>query len=773
MAALSVSLSPVQAAEAPAASANDATQKQVDTGKDAQAKTKASTKASEGVETIVVTAQKRSENIQKVPVAITAISGEDLAARNLNDTESIKYVAPSVKFTNANSNRTEGFSIRGIGTQSFAEGLEQSVATVIDGVVMGRSGQGLGNFTDIERVEVLRGPQGMLFGKNAAAGVISVIGKKPVLGEYSASMHTSYASGNDALVNGVANLPVSKDSALRVLAFGSHRDGYIENVNTGEDLNDANQYGGKVKYLWKPRDDFSLYAIGDWSHTHANCCVWTTRENTPGSYIDTAQSAVGIVPGPKNDKVTLDGPVYSRSTTMGGQVEMNWTPGAYTFTSISSYRKWRQDDAVDADQTSQPYLSQNSGSQRQSQISQELRLTSPVGKFFDYVAGLYYWHQEIEGNNTQEGDSGALSGALTGTRADVTMIDSMKTDSYAAFGQGTIHVSENLRLIAGARVTRDELSFDFDRTSHGAFTTPIPFPPFAIPIVNTTPYAFKAETSNNNLSWKLGAQYDVTPDVMTYATVSRGYKGPGVGGVLYIAPGDQALVKPEIPTSYEIGVKSLLLDHKLLFNVALFQTTYKDFQTQVFNGTTLLTGSGASSTIVNASSLETKGVEVDATLRPIEGLILNGGVSYVDAYYGDGCTNCGGVGTDTSGKRLPGQSRWTYTVSSMYEQPVFDGVTGFISANWYWRSGTNFANESNPALVSKTYQDGYGILGGSIGLTSDEGDWRVSLFGKNLLDKRFSALVMGTPVPASGSGYSQFLTPDAYRQVGVTADFSF
>lgn len=734
----------------------------------------AKAEASEGIQAVVVTAQKRSENIQKVPVAVTAVSGEELAARNLNDMESLKYVAPSVQFTNANSNRTEGFSVRGIGTVSFAEGLEQSVATVVDGVVMGRSGQSLGNFADVERVEILRGPQGMLFGKNASAGLISVVGNQPVLGEYSGSMHASYGTDNDTMLTGVANLPVSKDSALRVVGYGSHRDGYIENVHTGEDLNDSNQYGMKAKYLWKPTNDLSVYAIADWSHTHANCCIWTTRENVPGTYVDTAQHADGITPGPKNDKVSLDGPVFSRSTGGGAQVELNWSPGAYTFTSITAYRQWRQEDGLDSDQTPQDYLDENIGTQRQKQFSQEVRLTSPAGRFIDYVAGLYYWHQQIDGMSYQSGDSGALTGVPTGTNADVTMLDTMKTDSYAAFGQGTVHLNDELRLSAGARVTRDVLSFDYDRTSHGSFTV------LGIPFVDTSPYAFSANTSNTNLSWKFGAQYDVTRDIMSYATVSRGYKGPGIGGVLYIEPGEDPLVKPEIPTSYEIGLKSLLLDHRLMFNVALFDTTFKGYQTQVIDASTLL-GGGVSAKVINASSLKTRGVEVDTMARPLEGLTLTGGVSYVDAYFGDGCTSCGGgVGDDTSGMRLPGASRWTYSVSGTYEQSVFDALTGFVSLNWYWRSGVQFGTSKDPVAAAKTYQSAYGLLGGSIGIGSDDGDWRVSLFAKNILDKRFSALILGTPVPSvipptyhSGSGYSQFLTSDAYRTVGVTADLSF
>lgn len=771
LAALSIGLSAAQAADAPVPSAPaDETSQAADAP--------AAAAESRGIEAMVVTAQKRSENIQKVPVAVTAVTGEDLAARNLNDMESLKYVAPSVKFTNANSSRTEGFSIRGVGTVAFAEGIEQSVATVIDGVVMGRAGMSIGNFVDIERIEMLRGPQGMLFGKNASAGLISVVGNKPMLDEYSGSLHTSYGTDNDTMVNAIANLPISSDSALRIVGYGSHRDGYIENVHTGQDLNDRNQYGVKGKYLWKPTNDFSLYAIGDWSHTHANCCVWTTRENIPGTYTDTAQQADGIVPGPENDKVTLDGPVFSRSTSAGGSLEANWSPGAYTFTSISAYRQWRQDDGVDSDQTPNDYLNDNTGRQRQSQFSQELRVTSPLGGLVDYVAGLYYWHQSLRGISHQEGDSGALAGTPTGTRADVTADVKTENDSYAAFTQGTLHVNDDFRFIAGGRLTRDVMSVDFDRTSHGHFVLPPPYS--SLNIVYTTPYAFSARTTNTNLSWKFGAQYNFTREVMGYATVSRGYKGPGLGAVLYIEPGQDPLVKPEIPTSYEVGLKSLLLGNRLMFNVAVFDTTFKDFQTQVLDASTVLAG-GASAKVINASSLKTRGVEIDTMARPFEGLTLTGGVSYVDAYFGSGCTDCGGsIGDDTSGMRLPGSSRWTYTVAGTYEQPIFDTLTGFVSLNWYWRSGMQFSTQKDPVKAQKTYQSGYGLLGGNIGVGSDGGDWKVSIFAKNILDKRFSALILGTPVPtlAPGSltgpsGYSQFLTSDAYRTVGVTADLSF
>jgi len=657
---------------------------------------------------------------------------------------------------------------------------------VLDGVVMGRTGAGLGDFADISRVEVLRGPQGMLFGKNASAGLVQIITNQPELGEYSGNAHVSYGSFNERHLQGTANIPISEDSALRLTGYESYHDGTVNNKFNGEDLNDKHEYGIKGKYLWKPTNDFSLYAIGDWSHSHANCCVWTQRENIQSSlapfltnYLYDAQIAAGITPGPNNDDVSLNGPVFTRVSAGGGSVEMNWTPGEFTFTSISAYRFWKEEDGLDADGTSLSLMDDNRGHQSQKQFSQELRLTSPAGKFIDYVTGLYYWHQEVKGGDSETGDAGVIvSYVPTGVYDTVTTSQKVTTDSYAVFGQGTAHVTDDFRIIAGGRLTRDELKLDFARDSYatvGGFV--IPSTGFGILYVD--PYAFSAETSNNNFSWKLGAQYDFTKDVMGYATVSRGYKGPGIGALNYYNPAnDTAIVKPEIPTSFELGLKNVLFDRKLVLNAAVFKATYKDFQAQINDGTNPPIGSE----VINASKLETQGVELDFMARPVEGLTLTGAATYVDAYFGDNCDCTGDPSKDPSGKMLPGTPRWSYTIAGMYERPIFDRLTGFVGLNWYWRSDTHYSADPNPAISEKTTQKAYGLLGGTIGVGSD--DWRLSLYGRNLLDKRFSAIfttlipsVMPSATDPSGfetpTGYSQFTPYEAYRTVGIGLDLSF
>ncbi len=752
-----------------------------------------------GVKEIVVTAQKRSENIQKVPVAITAVTGEQLQDLHLTDPTQLKYAAPSVQFTQANSARTEGFTVRGIGTFSFAPGIEQSVATVIDGVVIGRTGAGLTDFADVSRVEVLRGPQGMLFGKNASAGLVQIITNQPELGEYSGNAHASYGSYNERHLQGTVNVPVTDDSALRLTGFESYHDGTVHNKFNDEYLNDQHDYGMKGKYLWKPTNDFSLYAIADWSHSHANCCVWTQREDTPSlaNYLYLANLAAGITPGPNNSEVSLDGANFTKSTNAGGSIEMNWTPGEFTFTSITAYRMWKTQDQLDVDGTSMNLMNDNGGYQNQEQFSQELRLTSPAGRTLEYVAGLYYWHQSVKGGDHETGDSGVLIG-LPGISVvpgvdhiDDTVLTSQKvdTDSYAAFGQGTIHVTDGLRLIAGARVTRDELDLSYARDSYGTYylsgggtmTGPSTgFGAFLLggttPLVYVAPYAFSAKYSTNNLSWKFGAQYDFTSAIMGYATVARGYKGPGIAALNYYNPAnDTAIVKPEIPTSFEIGLKNAFFNRKLIVNAAIFQSTYKDFQAQINDGITPPVGSQ----VINASKLKTQGVELDFMARPFEGLSLSGSGSYVDAYFGDNC-NCASDPTkDPSGKMLPGTPRWSYATSAMYQHPVFDALTGFIGVNWYWQSSVPYGTDPDPAIYSKLKVGSYGILGGTLGIGPDDGSWRLALYGRNLLDKRFNA-PFATLIPSllagagnATPGYSQFTPYEAYRTVGVGLDVSF
>ena len=365
----------------------------------------APTHADDVSDDIIVTAQKRTESAQDVPISLTVISAAALERSNYNEFNDIQRFSPGLVITDSSNSRATGVTIRGIGTSTFSDAIEQSVGIVIDGVVIGRVPGAISDLVDVERVEVLRGPQGTLFGKNASAGVISIVTRQPT-NTFEALGSISYATLDEIKLFGAVSGPIVADKVLaRISGYRNTRDGLITNVRTGQDLNNRNEYGFRGKLLLKPVETLDITLAGDYSRRDQRCCTWTTRDITPGNFIGAIQRGVGVVAGPQNNQVNLGGDqafkgadtpdAYQRSTIWGVSGEANLDLGAVSLTSITAFRKWNGQDDLDADQTPLPLLVFNRGTTRQRQFTQELRLTSPADQFISYVAGGFYFKQHM------------------------------------------------------------------------------------------------------------------------------------------------------------------------------------------------------------------------------------------------------------------------------------------------------------------------------------------------------------------------------------------
>lgn len=724
-----------------------------------------------GIGDIIVTAQKRAERLQDVPIAVSAVTGDALQSANFTNITDIKFLAPSVQFSDSNTTRGQGFQVRGIGTSTFSDGIEQSVGVVVDGVALGRPGMSVGDLVDIERVEVLRGPQGMLFGKNASAGLINVTTRNPT-DRLEARARLSYGTGDETKVEGILNVPLADGLNVRLVGFLNRRDGYVRNVATGEDLNSRKEYGFRMKLLWEPDDRLSVLLAGDWSKRDSSCCTFVLRQTVPGSFHATQSAANGIVPGTRNNETALNGETFLNQKHYGASGEVNYDLGGdYSATSLTAYREWHEFDNFDTDLSTFDVFDINGAEDHQKQFTQEVRLTSPKGGLVDFVVGAYYFRQIIRARFPQAGTLGFAPAGMVFSRDTRVTID---TENYAFFGQANVNLTDALTLIAGARYTKDDLTLDYDRQ---AFPGQLMWP-------GLTPLTFSNEKNGaDNLSWRLGAQYDVTPDVMAYFTASRGYKGPGFTGFSDYRRTFPTQVAPEIPTSFEIGLKSTLLDRKLVLNLAAFTTDFKDFQAQVFD----LTITPGAFRVANAGKLRTRGIEMDFTARPMSGFTLSGSAAYIDAFYKDfqnvACypgqpqtpTECAPVTpgsttfvTDASGNRLPNAPKFSFALAAAYETPVTDSLEGFANANYSYRSKVTFSAQGDPGLVHR----GYGLLGGQIGLRASNDRWSAAVFVRNLLDTNFVPSIGSAPGGAVGE-YSQFTTSEASRTVGVVAGFKF
>lgn len=743
------------------------------------------------VDEIMVTAQKRAENVQDVPLAITAVRGEALANMNITQPQQLSLIDPSVRFKQSLSSSASGLTIRGVGTSSFSAGIEQSISTVVDGVVLADPAS-LATLADVERVEILRGPQGMLFGKNASAGLVHFITNRPKLNENSGQLHFQYGERGEQVLQAIGNLAVSDSLALRLVATHNQRDGLIRNVakdNVFTDPQDVSTL--TLKALWKPSNDLTVYFSADRTDNDAFCCSSTWRKVTPGYAPAVTNARYGIVAGPKNLQVAANGPSQGKSTAQGGTLQVDYGLGDLTLTSISAYRSVKREAFYDGDLTTVSYVDTNGGAGKTDWLSQELRLTSPIGERFDYVAGLYLYHSKASSLIRQRGQLSWITpatngvvvpiipGAPLGTIFETSTVNDINSTSFAGFGQVGLHITPKLDLIAGARITRDEITLDYHRAPT----------PGAVYIPGSVTLDLHQEVENTNTSWRIGPRYNFSDDIMAYATVSRGYKGPGFSGLSAANSLADQRVQPEIPTSYEVGVKAAFLDRRLIVNANVYSTTVKNFQAQVSD----LTSATYSSRITNAGEIKTRGFEANLMARPANGLSLTAGLAYTHARYADfNGVQCyfgqpkiaqGGPCSappanpasldgffNAKGLSLAGVPDWVYGVSAVYERSLSPGLRGFLQANWNWQSDVNYSISGDPGTIQKAY----GLLGGRIGVSAPDKAWSVALYASNLLDKRYAAQITPSPVTAlNPGGYVQYFSPDSVRRAGISLDVAF
>jgi iron complex outermembrane receptor protein len=725
---------------------------------------------------IVVTAQKREQGLQKVPVSVSVLSSSVLADNRVSGLEQLSQVSPSIGFTNSSSTRGQGLSIRGIGTLNFSDGVEPSVSTVIDGVVIGRSAASFFDFNDIERIEVLRGPQGTLFGKNSSAGALNVVTGKPDLNDSSMEASASYGTFNDVRLKGTGSLVLDEGrAALRVSAFRSKADGIITNTVNGQKLNDNDSWGVRGKFLFEPSDVTSIYVIGDYGESNRNCCVSTVRSVLPTTVYYNGQTRASLLSaqklGPLNREVTIDGDYFNRQKTGGASVEVNTELGGQTITSITAYREFKVFDNNDADLVTLPVVSVNNARQKQQQFTQELRLTSPAGEPIEYVVGLYYFWQDVV-SRTQV--KGKLVVNLPGDLYLGNQVDrSITTKNVAAFGQLTGHLTDNLSLIGGFRLTSEQAVAQFNRTV-------LPGAVAAMPSLGGPAYvAPTLKATDTNLSYKLGVQYQASPDVMAYFTYTRGYKGPALNLLNNLTAATVnsglAVLKPEIARNWEGGIRTTLFDRMLTLNVTGFYETFTDFQAQTYSAAL------ASFQLTNAGKLITKGAEVEAMLRPVDGLNLSANLAFTDTevrgltvscYSGQtaalGCQT--GNRQDVTGEALPNAPKWAYSLNANYGADIGNSLRGSVNLSYTYRSKILFGYR-NP----ETAQPGYGLLNGRLSLETQDGRFGISVFGKNLTNKHFASFIGPDLLDTSavGAGYTQLLTPDAFRTFGVEGRVRF
>lgn len=727
-----------------------------------------------GLEEIIVTAQKREQNMQDVPVAVTALTSETLTNRNVASVADLPRLAPSLTLTQGNVPTNNSLNLRGIGTIAFSTAIEPSVAVIVDDVALLQQAQAFGGLSDIARIEVLRGPQGTLFGKNASAGAVNIVSKgatETLTGAVTGTATTDEEYRVDASIAG----PLGEGAGFRVNAFYGDRDGYITNLEDGSKFNNDKSYGFRGRLELQPADTLKIDLIASHSVSESDGFARTFRSTPTGAAIfgtSLAPSMVGVTAGEGNYDVRLNKPLFNKSkqTTVSGRASLDL--GVADLISVTSYQDWRFQFSEDFDYTISNVLGIPGGIVADStyharQFSQELRLVSPANDQLSYVIGAFY-----SNGKTDRGFVRGPSGPVVANWSSLS-----KTESYAVFGQLTYNIAETTHLDAGVRSNHENVSAEFINNVPNANP----------PANNATCLALcVGNASDSVVTWKAALRQDISDDVMGYVSFARGYKGQGFDISTGFNPRRAAVpVRPETSDAYELGLKSRFLDNKVQLNVAAFWSNFRDFQAQ---SGILLPDNTVLLTLNNVGKVRTRGLEVELSAKPSPVLTLDGALSFTDTrimefsgaqcYTGQttGCVDLDGAGPSTvrgqdlAGKRLPNAPRLKFNVGGNYDILLpslpFDA---FVQADLSYQSKVNYDLLGNPI----TFQKGYSVVNGSIGIDqNDRGGARIALFVNNLFDKHYASNVS---IASGGSAglLSQALDRKSRRYFGIRARYEF
>ncbi len=744
---------------------------------------------------IIVTAQKRSERLQSVPLAVTVVSGERLAASGAVNLENAQYLVPALNFRKSGTTLNQTIYLRGVGTATFSIAGEPSVSTVLDGVVLSRSGEAFTDLVDIERIEVLRGPQGTLFGKNSSAGVINIVSKRPgeTLGGFAEGGYY-FGNGSEYRVRGGLDLPLSDTVKSRITAFYGNYDGNIFNDAPGVNkrVNGYEHYGVRGIVEAKPSDNVKLTLIADWRKGNDNCCA---------EVIGTAPTGLGGLAlaginfqGDKTRTIRQDLITQTKETSWGVSLQADIDTDYFTVTSITAYRHWNNTEIRDGDWVAAAYAGLNqlhdNGPQTDHTFSQEFRLTSPADQFFSYVLGAFYSNAKSERIFTR---ADIICGAapsplallpcstvgLAGTTIASGTADFGSTfQNTAVFGQGTAHFSDRFRGIIGLRYTMDELSVFHSRVSTATPGVVAGIQPnFDQGVYNSATGAgngnpllsngvpFRTHTAKDNLSGKVGLQFDIDKDVMAYGTFSRGYKGPAYNVFFNLTASGTNVIAAETATSYEIGLKNSLFGGKLILNLAGYYAKYKNFQA---NNPDLVAGVVVTR-FTNAGDVSTRGAELDLLWRPIADLNISGGVAYTDAKV-DSFNAPPGATVIPAGTPLGYAPKWKGSLGADYRWRTSGPVDFVFAVDASTQSSQLSLFDPSPVIRAAGTINAYSLVNLNVGIVQSEDKFKLSFVVKNLFDKSFAAAITnGGP----GGAYRYLIPREADRYFGITGRVNF
>ncbi|MDQ8027156.1 MAG: TonB-dependent receptor [Brevundimonas sp.] len=695
-----------------------------------------------GLDDVIVTARRTSESLQRTPLAVTAFSGETLEQRGAMQTTDLQGAVPNLNIVQGRgSSNSTNIYIRGVGQPDALQTFDPAVGVYVDDVYYSRIRGTQFDLLDLERIEILRGPQGTLYGKNTIGGAMKLVSRRPGQ-EFRARGSVAYGDYDLMEFQGAVSGPINDSLAFGLSAIHSERGGYVTDPATGAEYNDKNSTAFRAALAWDPTSNITVDLSADYSNDDAGMNVGQATNSLTylGAYA-VAYPVPAVLPEYNFQTRTTPGlPNETRLESWGTALRVNWQlSDNLTLKSITSYRELSTDDYIDFDAT-ELEIADALVAVDQNQASQELQLTWESGPF-TAVGGLYYLKEEVSSH--QESYNDALLGPLYGNPTFLRLIDdSLETTSKAAYANLTWQATDALRLSAGVRYT-DETK-DYARTTSVISSYSLVIGGVPIFPLNTT-YAFSPpEGSYDDTSVMLSADYQLSPDIMAYARFSQGFKSGGFNGRANSAT-EATEYQPETADSYEVGVKTLAWDNRFRLNVAAFSMSYDNFQARV-SGVETPPGGGVPTpvlSVLNAGGLDLMGFEIEAALNPIQNLTLDAQIGRLDAKY-----------SEFADARFPGGSRafqspafspeWTARYGAQYVFDLNGGSNITVGGAARFRSRMALAVDNTlitPAGVGTTtelpgmFQDSYWLYDARVVWNDASGRFSIGAYGQNLSDE--------------------------------------
>jgi iron complex outermembrane receptor protein len=763
------------------------------------------------LEVIVVTATKRPAGLQEVPIALSVMEAKKMAEQGIDSLEDIAVFMPNVHINEAGGG--DQIFIRGIGS-GVNYGFEQSVGTFIDGIYFGRGQASRSTFLDLERVEVLKGPQSTLFGKNTVAGAINITTARPgdeFEGIIDVTAEPEFGGWSTGLT---LSGPISDTFGARLVLKRDESDGFMRNTLLNKDEQQEKNTVGRLVLTWQPSEDLYItfkYEDGESHINGRNSVISIASPFSTGAYST-----------PLGDPDFNAGLDYNRSEqNIGGirpedemhnsqwdisTLTVDWLIGDSTLKSTTGYVNYSFQNYLDVDYGPLRFLGRGRDEDHQ-QFTQEFLWSSATGETVEYLAGLYYQNEELQHDRVTDANFAGLNPALAGRNATIYGDLYQESETLSAFTQATVHVSDTFTVIAGIRYSKDDKEFEKNQYTSTLFGTEpnahlaglydaalqfatdhnfgaggatvcsgVPGAPFTTNCVDTPD--FDNKRSESHLTGDITLQWDANDDTMIYAKVGNGYKAGGYDEDNNRGRIDAAEYDDETVLSFELGSKMTFMEGRARLNGAIFQSAFKDVQVSAFDG-------NAGFVVGNAAESQTTGIEVDGMFAATDELTLSASIAYLDATYKSftdaACSEAlfvaeiaagGSRATcvqDLSGETLQYAPEFSGNISASYVTPIGDNMQLRMGVDARYSAEFEVANDLDANLT----QDSYWKANAYIGLMTKDEKWSVSLLGKNLSDELTTNFGNDVPLAGVGFGNTYFQLVDAPRSYEIRVQYKF